>query len=642
MRIKLREGWLFSANDGECFKEVSIPHCFQLSKETYPNPPYNKGVYKRVLKELKGKSKKKVILRFHGVDFYSKVLVNKKLVAEHINGYDLFEMDITRYLNFNGEDELVVEVSDYDISEYPERIAGKQDWYGNAIGIIQDVELWLVDDFYIKAARIYPQKDLKTVECLVDFSSDEECEYKITVLDEEDTVVFEESFSEKKVHFEIPNAKTWSPDDPHLYTLVISFRNGNRGDTYKTRFGIRHIEANSGRIILNGKPLYLFGALDQNFYPDTHYSLRDKIRMLSELTKAKDLGLNLLRYHVKIPDDLYLDIADELGLLVWIDLPYARRLDKISKDYLENLLENVLKRHANHPSFVILSFINESWGVELTDNVDEETRRWISRIYEKARELDSTRLYVDNSACCGNLHIISDINDYHFYFSFPYHNREWEEKISKFSSGEFKTFLTKPKLGIPKVVSEFGIWGLSDPKTWEGEWPDYPICIGGKVFPGSSPRENIKKILAFHDLEDFILQTQLNQFLGLKYQVEYMRLNPEISGYVITEFSDIQWESNGLLDYNRMPKFFYPYMKFLNSKILGIIKDHKALLENPNYHAEIFVSNGSNEAINAELVIRTEKRILKNHTISLKPFGLTFIGKFHFELEKDDQSIVLE
>jgi len=642
MRIKLKDNWLFITEDG-ISKRVSIPHNFPLSEQSYPNPEYRRGIYKRTLKEIKNTSGKRVFLRFHGIDYHSKIFVNNKQVFEHINGYDLFDVEITEFLNFDGSDELIVEVSDYDITKHPERVAGGQDWYGNAAGIIQDVELWVVDKVHIKSVRVYPKEDLKSVDCFVAFSDEKEHEIEVTVLDPQDMVVLNRKFNKNKIEFEIPNPQLWSPETPNLYTVIINFRDESNEDSFKTRFGIRYVKIENGKLYLNGKPIYLFGALDQNFYPDTHYSLRDRVKMLSELTKAKDMGLNLLRFSVKIPDDLYLEIADELGILVWIDLPYARELDENSRDYLEYLLENVLRRHANHPSFVMMSLINESWGVKINENVDEETKNWLVSFYQKAKKVDPTRLYVDNSACIGNLHIVSDVNDYHFYNSFPYHNEIWKERIEKFASGEFRTFLEENNKNLPKIVSEFGVWGLQDPKLWEGDWPHYPVCIHGKVMEESSPNKHIHKILDYHqNLDDFIFQTQLQQFLGLKYQIETMRLHNEITGYVITEFSDISWESNGLLDYNRLPKYFYPYMKHLNSQILGIIKDHRALLIDPRYTAEIFVSNVSDEKVLADIIIRTEKRKLKTERLEIDSFSVASLGGVDFELKNGELSIIVE
>jgi len=640
MRIFLNDLWKFETNGFS--QELSLPHNFPIDVKSYPNPTFKKGRYVRILTEVLNKEGKLVLLRFHGIDYYSKIFVNSEKVFEHEGGYDLFEVDITDHLNFDGKDVLGIEVEDYEISRHPERIAGKQDWYGNATGIWQNVELWIVDRVHIKNVGVYPQQDLQSIDLSVSFSDGKSYPVNVSIINQNGVPVINKRLELEETHLKIPEPKLWSPESPYLYELRVSFEEKDNRDIFRTRFGMRHIKSKNGKIFLNGEPLYIFGALDQNFYPDTHYSFRNRKEILAELTKAKDMGLNLLRYHVKIPDDVYLDIADELGILVWIDLPYARELNENSKDYLESLLENVLQRHANHPSFVMLSLINESWGTDLSEHMGKKIKEWIKSFYHKAKKIDSTRLYVDNSACTGNYHVISDIDDFHFYSSYPYHNRQWDEYVRDFANGKFKTFVKDPEEKLPKILSEFGVWGLANPDTWCGFWSKNPITIGGMVFMETQPGKAIQKISKFHNVNDFIDQAQLNQLMGLKYQIEKIRMAPEISGYVITEFSDIAWEANGLLDFNRMPKNFYPYLKILNSKVLGIIPNHKFLIEGEKYDSELYVSNVNPERFEAEIIVKTHKKTLFSTRQKLKAFDIQKIGSLSVEVTPEDQSLFVE
>ncbi|HEY8542407.1 MAG TPA: sugar-binding domain-containing protein [Pseudothermotoga sp.] len=641
MRITLNQSWKLTYDNGITYENISLPHEFPITEQSYPNPICFSGSYERRLTELKGLSGKRILLRFHGIDYLSKIYVNGKQVLYHENGYDLFEVEITDSLNFDGNDVLKIHVSDFDIVYKPEIVMGKQDWYGNACGIIQNIELWIVDEIFIRSAKFMPMKDLKTIRCEVEFSDGQEHDFSLTVIDPLGIQILNKKIDRSKFDFVVDNPKLWSLKSPWLYTAIINFTDDISKDRFQTKFGIRTIDTDGNRILLNGQPVYLFGALDQNFYPVNHYTLPDKNDLVFEFLKAKEMGLNLLRFHVKIPDDLYLEVADELGLLVWIDLPYARRLNEKSTEYLEKLLENLLKRHVNHPSFVLLSLINESWGVDL---LKEQERNWLGSFYRKAKALDDTRLYVDNSACMGNFHVISDVDDFHFYNSFPYHNTQWDEKIEKFATGDFKSFFESVESNkkLPKIISEFGVWGLSDPKDWEGNWTRFPVTTMGVKFPNSSPIDAIARVCGFHNIDDFIYQAQLHQFLGLKYQIEKMRLRPEISGYVITEFSDIAWEANGLLDYNRMPKIFYSKLRFLNREILPIIKDHRAIVKDDIYHAQIYIANSSERNIDANLVIRTDTKTLKQMPISLKKWSVSKIVDFSTKLESGTQNIFLE
>lgn len=591
MRLKLNGIWNFKTKNEEI--KVKVPGNISISSDSFPNPVFLNGVYQRVLSELKNKKGKKAIIIFHAVDYEAYIYINKKIVGYHKGGFDKFQFDITDYLRFDGHDLLEVRVSDFDIRKHPERVVGKQDWYGNTFGIWQEVELWIVDSVYIENVFINFLEDLKKIKIKPMFSDKKTHEVEIVIKNKEGDVILCKKENQDSFFIKIPNPILWSHENPYLYHIELKFKDSKNQDIFRTKFGLRNIKIEGNKIILNGKPLYIFGALDQNFYPDSHYSLPKRNKLIGEFSKAKDMGLNLLRYHVKIPDDSYLEIADELGILVWIDLPYARQLNNESKKYLEKLFHNLIERHFNHPSFVILSLVNESWGLNLGDNPSQNDIMWLTNFYKLAKKKDPSRIVIDNSPCVGNYHVISDLDDYHFYKSFPYHKNEWDNLISDFSKNTFKTFL-KDKSKLPKLVSEFGLWGLSDFRTWKGFWRESPI-FHRKIIPHTEPQDAIEKISKFINPDSFIQQANFSEFLGLKYEIERMRMQQEISGYVITEFSDIGWEGNGLLDFNRDFKWFSKYMKYINSQLLPIIPNHRSLILENKYSNELFISNKYNE-----------------------------------------------
>jgi hypothetical protein len=109
------------------------------------------------------------------------IYINKKIAGSHKGGFDKFRFDITNYLRFDGSDLLEVKVCDFDIRKYPERVIGKQDWYGNNFGIWQDVELWVVDPIYIENVFIYPQNDLKNIQVKPIFSDRKTHEIEVII-----------------------------------------------------------------------------------------------------------------------------------------------------------------------------------------------------------------------------------------------------------------------------------------------------------------------------------------------------------------------------------------------------------------------------------------------------------------------------
>lgn len=110
-------------------------------------------------------------------------------------------------------------------------------------------------------------------------------------------------------------AEAWSPDSPNLYTITtILSADGVEIDSRQESFGFRCFEAKDGFLHLNGKPLYLRAALDQDYYPDGFGAPPSLDLLEDQLRKAKAMGLNCLRCHIKVPDPRYYEVADRLGM----------------------------------------------------------------------------------------------------------------------------------------------------------------------------------------------------------------------------------------------------------------------------------------------------------------------------------------
>jgi hypothetical protein len=199
------------------------------------------------------------------------------------------------------------------------------------------------------------------------------------------------------------------------------------------------------------------------------------------------------------------------------------------------------------------------------------------------KEKDPTRLVIDNSPCTPNFHVESDIEDYHFYRGIPDHRREWDAFLKSFAARAPYTY--SPHGDIvrtgqePLIVSEFGNWGLPDIDVLKDSMGRDPWWFNtglewseGVVYPqGVKTRfNNLGLGRVFGTYQSFTTETQKQEYLALKYQIEAMRLRPEIQGYVITELTDVHWECNGLLDMNRNPKIFYNDMDKVNASTVVI------------------------------------------------------------------------
>jgi hypothetical protein len=271
--------------------------------------------------------------------------------------------------------------------------------------------------------------------------------------------------------------------------------------------------------------------------------------------------LNVLRCHIKVCDPDYLAAADEVGMLIWYEVPSWEKWTPASVARGKRIFEAMTKRDWNRPSIVIQTLINEAWGIDMKQ-ADQRAGllKWFEEAKPKLAPLG--RLLVDNSPCCENYHLKTDIDDYHQYYSIPDNADRWDKWVADFATRPAWAFSshgdavrTKQE---PLVVSEFGNWGLPDlpedlpwwfARDFDGRTITRPAGLFDR-FHGFG----FDKV--FRDYSTLAKETQWRQFYSLKHEIESMRRLAPIQGYVITEFTDINWEANGLMDMWRRPKAY--------------------------------------------------------------------------------------
>jgi hypothetical protein len=540
---------------------------------------------------LEGKpNKSAIILGIDAADYAAEVWLNGVKVGEHEGGYLPFELDATAAA-VAGSNILTVRIDDPP-SLFPEIPHGKQGWYGPLSGIWQSVWLERRPNLHIRSMQIHPDPDQGCVEAQVILSASDDSPFRLVarVIDPfgELAASTEEVFPSGKhgVNFalEVTQHLLWSPDSPHLYHLEVQVEDGQGAvDVQSKHFGFRKIEAREGKLYLNGQFLYLRGALDQDYYLETIYTTPDLAFLEDQIHKAKELGLNCLRCHIKVADPRYYDVADRLGMLIWTELPNWSVFTPSAGQRGRDTLQGILARDGHHPSIIVWTIINENWGTDLVN--DRSHRAWLKDTYRWLKGLDPTRLVVDNSPCLPNFHIQTDLEDFHFYRAIPDQRTEWDQFVQEFASRPEWTFCPngdKVRTGQePLIVSEFGNWGLPDADLLVDPHGRDPWWFGtgyewsqGVVYPeGVRQRfNNLGLQRVFGSWKKFVEATQWQQYLALKYQIEAMRLQPEISGYVITELTDVHWECNGLLDMRRNPKAFHQVLKNFNAGTVIIPK----------------------------------------------------------------------
>jgi len=290
---------------------------------------------------------------------------------------------------------------------------------------------------------------------------------------------------------------------------------------------------------------FLFGALDQDWHPEDECRAPEPEFLKQRLRNAKAMGLNALRCHVKIPDRLYFDVADRLGILVWLDMPYMEFLAPATRETLRHVSRKSVATHGHHPSICIWTLFNEGWGIDLDDNRDD--RRWLIETFDAAKALIPESLLVDNSPCFPrNYHLKTDIEDFHWYNGFPHQNEAFAATTSAFAArapwawsphGDAET-----RGDEPLVCSEFGVWGL--PYRAQILEKDGTSPGGSRAATTGISARPIRTGIEtrFRDaaLAPCLATSTASRARAgvpvsrLKYQIETLRWERPISGYVIT------------------------------------------------------------------------------------------------------------
>ncbi len=572
--VSLDGTWAFAADSAAAFTPETVASRAHWREAVVPLPwqaqfadlrAYHGVVwYRRTFTAPAVGPDETAILHFGAVDYAAEVWVNGTRVGAHEGGFTPFRFDVGAMVQ-PGANEVVVRVADppaapqrLDGRTFEEVPHGKQSWYVNAGGLWQSVRLEVRPRRHVERVHVTAETSGR-LRVDVALAGEGDAPLALAVRDPDGRAVLahtirpEPSARRATIEATLDAPALWSPDTPHLYTAEVTLG----ADRVAERFGVRRVETRDGRIWLNGQSFFLIGALDQDFYPGTIYTPPSEAFVRDQMRAARALGINTLRMHVKVPDPLYLRIADEEGLLVWLDLPNAWTWTPEAARRLETTFDEWLARDWNHPSLAVVSLVNESWGVDLAE---AEQRAWLLRFVERARAAVPGWLVVDNSACWGNFHLRTDLLDWHTYWAIPENRERFDETVSALAGRADWLFSPHGDAVTtgrePLVLSEFGNWGLPDvpealPWWLEDGLDDIAVTVPAGVHDRVRAFGYDRLFGSFAALAE---ASQRAQARALRYQIERLRRQPEIAGYVVTELTDVHWESNGLLDMERNVK----------------------------------------------------------------------------------------
>jgi hypothetical protein len=519
--------------------------------------------------------RKRVILTIGAADFFTDCWCNGIHLGRHEGGYDPFEFDLTDALAAGEAGDtrqalIVIRVEDpMDNHEQP---VGKQwGWYTTTSGIWQTVFIEPRSPAYIDSFQIIPDIDRGQAHFDVFCEGvDGNSTVSVEIIPPQappHSIVLSSKEKKAEGNAEIYPVSLWDPGDPKLYRVILRLRDADENilDVVRGYFGMRKIGTAPAAgdsdapamLCLNNKPIYLRGALYQSYHPDGVYTAREAATLRNDIAFARGAGFDFLRIHIKLDDPLLLYYADTLGILLMQDFPnFGEGGDTpTGRRRFEEMMRRGLKRDFNHPAIISWCLFNETWGfggqtelIKLITPLPADTGdrkaaekiantsafKWVHEMWLLAKSLDPTRLIEDMSvvmwehvAAYG--HVDTDINSWHFYIDdYTRARNHIEDVIAKTYLGSGFNYIEGfSQRNVPLINSEYGGLGAMD-----GD----------------------------HDVS-----------WTFKFLTNELRRHGQLSAYIYTELTDVEWEYNGFLNYDRTPKEFgYPPTMINQGDVLPI------------------------------------------------------------------------
>jgi hypothetical protein len=377
-------------------------------------------IYERKVTLPPGFRKDIVLLHIDAADQHADVYINDEPVGSHDGGYSHFTLDISTC-----EDEFTLKIITYDDLMDSTEPYGKQRlkrggmWYTPFSGLWQPVWIESVPKKYVKTLRI--ETDME--QAFID-TQDPSLNGTVTVVTPDGTEDYPLSSGKAVIFPDDP--RLWSPDDPYLYQFTL---HTDSGDTVCSYFAMRDISIRviSGirRLLLNNKPYFFNGLLDQGYYCDGLCTPADPSLFDQDILTAKSLGFNTLRKHIKVESDLFYAACDRLGIIVFQDIVNNGKYSFLSDTLLPNIgfkekkdfgpaptpdetavflkrMDETVEQLISFPCIMYWTIFNEGWG-------QSDSREATSRLraLDPSRIIDSASGWFDQRA--------GDVKSVHIY-----------------------------------------------------------------------------------------------------------------------------------------------------------------------------------------------------------------------------------
>ena len=592
-------------------RKIKVPGSWELIEKDYEGVAFYRYAF-TVPENWEGKV---VRLQFDAVNYLSEIWLNNEVVGYHEGGFTPFEFRVDNMIQAGKENILTLRVvgpiilSDKNI----DGVSALQtpQWRGGISGgIWQNIRLITTGASYIKDVFTEPniKNNTATFHLTLDHtavkSEQIEVEIRLTeAVNKENKVAFRSEFlklqpgiNRHKVVVQIPDAQYWSPNDPFLYQATVSLKNQQKiSDDWHQRFGLRALTIKDQDFYLNEKRIYIKATFFEGLYPNgiAHPDSEEMAR--KEIRLAKEAGFNMIRPWRHPMPPMWLDLADEMGVMV-VGSPALECMGlPLSSPYLPSSViqevEQTILKDRNRTCIVQWELFNE-----LHRSVLNQLMRPMAML---TRELDPSRLILDESggwAFGANMYLPNEkeptkFNDIHNYAGAYINEKIYNSYVSMAMTEEEKKAIGLGKFkregkskvvpGMMSFLSELGYGSLAElvsvNKKFEAEGnPLTPAYRYHKRLHEEQQQMLIETGLKslYPDMSQFYLEQQHVHGTANKRMIEAIRSNPHMDGYCVHALTGGDWILGaGLLDLWRNPKSYaYEATKAANQKRIVSIR----------------------------------------------------------------------
>lgn len=467
------------------------------------------------------------LLHFGAVDQCCTVWVNGQEAGSHTGGYLPFALDVTELIEgdaFTLELRVTDPTDTGSLSRGKQRLKNTGIWYTPQSGIWQTVWMECVPENYLRSLRITPKPEENAVH--IRLEADDPAMAAVTICRDGGIIAEGQTDENGESTLTIPaeELRLWSPEDPFLYDVSIVLPGGDRVESYfgMRAFGIGKDEKGLPRLLLNGKPYFQNGLLDQGYWSDGYYTAPSDEALIHDIAEMKRLGFNMLRKHIKVEPLRWYYHCDRLGMLVWQDMMnggesysplsiyvfsnlglrvkddryrYFSRSDEAGRTHYYEELGQMIDLLYNTVSLALWVPFNEGWG-----QFDALKAAEFIRKRDDTRPIDHASGWYDQGG--------GDIKSIHWYFR-PYHHKQ------------------PPKEQRPICLTEYGGYNCAVPGHCWGEGAEF----------------GYKKIADPAEFNRAFQKLMEEQIIPAKER--------GLAAAVYTQVSDVEGERNGLLTYDR-------------------------------------------------------------------------------------------